>query len=163
MEIWADIKSYEGLYQISNHGFVKSLITNKILKPKISSEYYAVNLYKNEICTTRRIHRLVAMHFIDNPENKPQVNHKDADKLNNHVSNLEWSSRNENMKHAFDNGLLSMPDIHGDRNGKSKITEEQATDIRRSKDRVNVLAAQHGISKQSVWDIKARRSWKHIN
>lgn len=96
-EIWKDISGYEGLYQISNLGRVKS--KRKILKP-INGEYLHVGLSKNGIQTTKLIHRLVAENFIDNPNNLPQVNHKDENKHNNCVNNLEWITFKENMNYG---------------------------------------------------------------
>lgn len=96
-EEWRDIKGYEGLYQVSNLGRVKSLRdkNNKkrelILKPKIMRNgYLKVDLCKNGKQKTFTVHRLVATVFISNPKNFPTVNHKDENKLNNNVSNLEW-------------------------------------------------------------------------
>ena len=96
-ERWKDIKDYEGLYQVSDLGRVKSLVRNNtIKKPRIlkncctCKNYYIVTLSKNNIVKTRRVHRLVAEAFIPNPNNLPEVNHKDEDKSNNCVSNLEW-------------------------------------------------------------------------
>lgn len=98
-EIWKDIKSYEGLYQVSNLGNVKSNYTNKNLK-FIGKEYKCVKLYKNKEGNTFYIHRLVAELFIDNPDNKYQVNHKDENKYNNKVDNLEWCTHKENMNYG---------------------------------------------------------------
>lgn len=118
-EIWKDIKNCKG-YQVSNKSKVKVLskkvktgIKNqtyvtrkeKILKPYIAHGYYQVNLWINGKYKHYQVHRLVAEAFIPNPENKPQVNHIDGNKLNNDISNLEWVTRSENMKHAFKNGL----------------------------------------------------------
>lgn len=96
-EEWRDIEGYEGLYQVSNLGRVKSLRdkNNKerelILKPKIMRNgYLKVDLCKNGKQKTFTVHRLVATVFISNPKNFPVVNHKDENKLNNNVSNLEW-------------------------------------------------------------------------
>lgn len=92
MEIWKDIKDYEGLYQVSNLGRVRNIRhnKNKILKPIYHKKYYQITLSKNNIRVQYRIHRLVATAFIPNPENLPEVNHKDENKVNNCVSNLEW-------------------------------------------------------------------------
>ena len=102
-EVWADIEGYEGLYQVSNYGRVRSI---HIMKPRIHKGYCNVNLRKGYEMKSYRVHRLVANAFIDNPENKPEVNHIDAVKHNNNVSNLEWVTAKENMKHAEDNHLI---------------------------------------------------------
>lgn len=105
-EIWADIKGYEGLYQVSNLGRVKSLHRYKgneerILTP-ISNErgYVFVGLHKGKNTKHQYIHRLVADAFIDNTDNLPQVNHKDEDKTNNCVENLEWCSNEYNERYG---------------------------------------------------------------
>lgn len=103
-EIWKDIEGYEELYQVSNLGRVKRVTTGRILKSvKASNGYLSVSLYKDNIQTTNTIHRLVAQSFIPNPENKPEVNHIDEDKLNNMVSNLEWMTPKENLNHGTRN------------------------------------------------------------
>ena len=117
-EVWKDIKGYENLYQVSNYGNVKSLdryiknkngkmqfYNEKILRPNDSKGYLKVTLSKNNRQRTFRIHVLVAKTFISNPENKPEVNHKDGNKHNNHIDNLEWNTRRENEIHAYQNGL----------------------------------------------------------
>ena len=100
-EIWKDIKDYEGLYQVSSFGRVKSFYTNRILKGSEDSwGYLQVKLYKNGIKSNKKMHRLVAQSFIPNPENKPEVNHIDENKTNNKLSNLEWSTAKENSNHG---------------------------------------------------------------
>ncbi len=101
-EIWRDIQGYEGLYQVSNFGRVKSLKTNRILKgSQINSGYLEVVLCKNKIHKHLLVHRLVAQAFIENSNNKKEVNHIDGDKQNNNVINLEWVTRSENELHSY--------------------------------------------------------------
>ena len=96
-EIWKDIPSYEGLYQVSNLGRVKSLKRQLILKPmRTKKGYLCVALYKCPIRKFKPIHRLVAQAFIPNPKNLPQVNHKDENKENNYVDNLEYCTNKYN-------------------------------------------------------------------
>lgn len=107
MEIFKDVVWYEWLYQVSNTGKVKSFckVNNKNLKPRKDTRWYLkVVLCKNTIWKQYFIHRLVALHFIHN-DCMPQVNHIDGDKTNNHVSNLEWCTSSENMKHSYNISL----------------------------------------------------------
>lgn len=103
MEIYKDIIGYEGIYQISNLGNVKSLKYNKerILNKELSKGYYRFSLCLNNKTTHFLSHRLVALHFIDNSLNKPCVNHKDGNKLNNSIDNLEWCTHSENENHSY--------------------------------------------------------------
>ena len=105
-EIWKDISGYEGLYQVSNLGRVKSLENRsnhkkeKILASHIRNQYYGVTLYKDSHYKNYTIHRLVAEAFIPNPDNLPEVNHKDENKLNNYVDNLEWCNKKYNINYG---------------------------------------------------------------
>ena len=107
IEVWKDIRSYEGLYQISNYGRVKSLINGIILKNHNgkNSEYYKVSLSKCGKGKKYNIHRLVAETFVCNPEHKPQVNHINGNKHDNRAENLEWVTASENELHAYATGL----------------------------------------------------------
>lgn len=99
---WKPIKGYEGLYEVSDTGLVRSNST--VLKPHIKNGYLAINLY-NKKCKHYYIHRLVAETFIDNKNNYKYVNHIDCDKHNNNVNNLEWCTQKENITHSILNGL----------------------------------------------------------
>lgn len=101
-EIWRPVPNYEGFYEVSNAGRVKSVYRYKrILKPMISNTgYERVDLFKNKVREQFSVHRLVAMAFIQNPYNKPYVNHKDENKLNNCADNLEWVTPIENCNYG---------------------------------------------------------------
>lgn len=121
MEVWKDIEGYDGLYQVSNHARVRSIdrcikcsdgktrrLKGMLLSPGPNSwnrHYLTVNLSKCGKIKPHMVHRLVADAFIPNPDNKPEVNHIDGNKKNNEVSNLEWVTHQENMKHASESGL----------------------------------------------------------
>lgn len=118
-EVWRPVKGYEGLYEASDLGRVRSL--NRIVKCRAGSMrthqgiplkltinrrgYLRCQIGATNCFKTKEVHRLIAIAFIPNPENKPQVNHKDGNKLNNKAGNLEWFTNQENGQHAQDTGL----------------------------------------------------------
>ena len=127
-ETFKSVVGFEELFAISNYGNLWSKRSAKLLKQYIHKNGYYV-------CSTKiggrsgtdkcfKIHRLVAQAFIENPENKPTVNHIDGDKLNNSVENLEWSTHSEQMEHAFGTGLIKCR--KGENNPTSKITNAEA-------------------------------------
>jgi hypothetical protein len=108
-----EIKGYEGLYAVTYDGRVWSYVSNKWLSLRpASSGYHAVILAKDGIRKTHLVHRLVAEAFCDNPNCKPQVNHIDGSKTNNHADNLEWVTASENHKHAWETGLHKTSEAH---------------------------------------------------
>lgn len=150
-EIWKDVVGYEGLYQVSNLGKVKSLerirkyrkgvygLKKEIILKQASSQKYLTVCLTNFFCIkkTITIHRLVAIAFIPNPDSKPQVNHKDGNKFNNVFNNLEWVTSSENLIHALET-KLKVPkygkDNHrfgktGSLTGTSKIVLDKETGI----------------------------------
>lgn len=162
-EEWKVIEGHDSLYEISDKGRVRNTLTNKILKQhKNAYGYYCLGLrFEGRKQKSYLVHRLIAKVFIPNPENKPQINHKDCNKTNNSIDNLEWCTKNENNLHAFANGLI---DRRGEKASGSKLTEKQVLEIRElcktmeQKD----IAPMFGINKSHVSNIFTRKSWKHI-
>jgi hypothetical protein len=161
MEQWKDVKGYEGIYQVSNEGRVKSIGYSKerILKPINLNGYLIVNLYKDKINKQYYIHRLVCLNFLDNPENKKEVNHINGLKTNNRLENLEWVTPKENTIHAVDTGLK---DDRGSKHSKSKLTEKEVLEIRSSNLTLKELGKNYEVSFSIISRIKRRKMWKHI-
>lgn len=173
-EIWKDITGFEGLYQVSDLGRIKSLdrITKnyhsgdryekgKYLKPGNShSGYKLIVLHKNGISRTFRLHRIVAQHFIDNHNNKPQINHKDGIKSNNAISNLEWCTAKENISHAFKNGLRSGYD-------RAILSDADVIYIKTHYVRLKVTASyfarKFNVSESCIRHIISGKNWSRIN
>ena len=100
------IKNYEEKYLVSPYGEVYSIKSKRLLTPQLTEKgYLTVELRKNRKRKVARVHRIVAEVFIANPDSLKEINHKDGNKQNNHISNLEWSTRSDNVKHAYKMGL----------------------------------------------------------
>jgi hypothetical protein len=95
-EVWKDIQNYEGLYQISNLGRIKSIKRNIYLKQRLTKDYYRINLYNNNVVKSYFVHRLIGFAFIPNPNNLLEIDHIDRNKKNNNLSNLRWVTRSDN-------------------------------------------------------------------
>jgi len=148
-EEWKDIEGYEGFYQVSNLGRVKSVeretysghnysvrrIEKERILPgyKVKNGYLYQTLLKNGVMKTFKLHRLVAQAFIPNPYNKPQVNHINGDKTNNSVYNLEWVTRKENLRHAYETGLSRIrPILQYDLDGNFVMEHSSITSATKS-------------------------------
>ena len=178
-EVWKDVPNYEGRYEVSNFGRVRSLthkesfvnrwggITTRIhkgreLKPKYDGKknYLHVGLCDNGKVNVINIHRLVAQVFIENPNNYPEVNHKDEDKTNNRVDNLEWCDR------TYNNNYGSKVDTsRGVNNSQSKLTEVDVLDIRRrrsSGESLHALSEEYHVTPEHICAITKMRVWRWL-
>lgn len=170
-EIWKDVIGFEGYYQVSNMGRVKSLtrVSNycirkgKILSlKKTNTGYLEGNFSLFGKRTMFRVHREVAKSFLKNDCNYETVNHIDGNKLNNKVTNLEWVSIQKNIEHAFKNGLRSST---GEKNCKSKLTEN---DVIKIKEFISLgysdlfISKKYDVSGAAIWSIRNNVTWKHL-
>lgn len=165
------IKGYEG-YHISDIGHVYSdkYRDRRKLKSRLNSKgYFYVNLSKNGKYKSKVIHRLVATHFVKNEKNKPQVNHIDGNKKNNHYLNLEFVTQSENSKHAYAAGLITSlknGQNKGEKNANSKITEPTAIKIKtmlRNGLGIASTSRNLNVSYSIVRGIKRGKSWAYLD
>lgn len=178
-EIWKAIKDYEGKYEVSNLGRVKSLerksrlnrkIKERILAPREhTGGYLRVQLSRKDFY----IHRLVAETFIPNPENKSQVNHIDGNKRNNRVDNLEWNTPLENNLHAIRTGLnkkdrefmIKMANCENHKKAmkkRRKLTNQQILQIRNSKESEYKLAEKYNVCRSHIHNIRVFKIYKDV-
>lgn len=185
-EIIKPLNGFEGLYEISNLGYVvgveryskngrfnKRHIIKKYVNPK--NGYVYTSIYKNGVNYNKRLHRILAEHFIENKFNKPYINHKDGNRQNNNLDNLEWVTPKENSRHMYD-VLGFMPskekmdrmreNNRGEKHHKSKLTREQVLEIRskfkEGKSEVS-LANEYKVTKNAIRCIKIGKSWGFLN
>lgn len=151
-------------YHVSPEGIVTNISSGKVLKPSRDRRgYWRVWLYEGGVRKERSLHRLVALTYLPNPDNKPQVNHIDGDKENNSVTNLEWCSNSENKEHARIHGLCSAP--RGEKQHLAKLTREIVSEIRaRYLPRCPVngsraLAREFGVAQSTVSNILRNKTW----
>lgn len=179
-EKWRDVVGYEGLYQVSNLGRIKSLYhfpANKIgnddkSKSRIlrqgkathgrTNDCYVVVLCKNKIKKTSNVHRLVAIAFIPNPLNKPHINHIDGNPLNNICTNLEWCTPKENTQDALRRGTFK----EGENGPNASFTNRQVLEIRKEFNgrygEITKLAIKYGISASTMQAMIKRKTYKNI-
>lgn len=176
LEVWLDIPDYEGFYQASSFGRIKSvdrmilckdgknkLIKGTILAPSQTKHgYFALALCRNGVAQTHTVHKLVSRTFLGLRPSQMQVNHLDGDKLNNAVSNLEYCTPSENTRHAFETGLnLSK----GEANPSAKLKADDIKSItaRASNgESLRSIASSYGVVVSSIWSIVNNKAWRHV-
>ncbi len=176
MEIWKDVIGYEGIYQVSNMGRVKRIKQSagakagRVLKETLGKDgYNYVKIYKEGLGKRYSLSRGVATAFIPNPENKPQVNHKNGIKTFNWPENLEWITSSENHLHAIH--VLGFKPVvapaYGERNGMAKLKDKDVLEIRKLLAQTSLTQVQIGkkfnISQRTVSHIKVGDLWKHVS
>lgn len=173
-EEWKNIVGYDGMYQVSNMGRVKSMkryltfgktfriVTEKIRKIMLYSNGYCFVQFSDihKVKLAIMIHRLVATHFIDNPEKKPQVNHKKGIKTDNRFHQLEWNTKAENIQHAATN-----LGVYGENWHASKINIHKAREIRSKYPKMTLkqLSKEYGISFANIGKVVRGETWKESN
>ncbi len=161
-EIWKDIKGYEGHYQASTLGKIRSLKNNITLKPGACfGGYLKVSLSKENRVWNVKVHRIIALTFLPIKSSENIVNHINGDRLDNSISNLEWCTPSHNVI----NGFLRGRDVKGSKNNFSKLTTEQVEQIialrnTLSKTKIGIM---FGVSRALIGMIHNGKVWKHVN
>lgn len=162
-EIWKSIAGFAD-YEVSNHGRFRRIGKSSCLVAEPDADgYRTVRLHKRGRRFHFRAARIVAAAFVENPHRLPEINHDDSCRSNDRASNLSWTSRSGNMRHAFANGLVSPPlnRLGGMSNPNSKLSSEQVREIRLAVNvRRNDLAAKYGVHPKTITKIRSGRSWK---
>lgn len=177
-ELWKDIPNYEGLYQASNMGNIRSLdkivpkwnkpykrkIKGRVLKKhKANGGYNVVALHKNKNQKTYKVSRLIGITWKDNPDNKPEINHKNSIRTDDRAENIEWCTRSENVKHSYDKGNANQK---GEKNAYSKLTKKKVLSIRDKYDSGKYsqieLSDMFNISKTTIHNVVKRKTWNHL-
>lgn len=175
-ENWADIQDYEGYYQVSNMGRIKSLqrmiidkngsyrfFWEKILRQSKSRGYLVVGLSIESQNKVKSVHRLVGIHHVPNPENKPEINHKKGIKIDNRATELEWMTHAENSQHAVDSGLTK--NEKGAKGGRAKLSEQQVVEIKRLIKvgmKQKTIASMFGVLPTNISAINKKIIWKWL-
>jgi len=156
--------AYEDVVRHPKGSFVRPY-PEKEVSPEVSNcGYLRVRLYNRKLeRKALSVHRLVATAFLNNPENLPCVNHKDGNKLNNHVDNLEWVTHSDNTKHGFSTGLIKI--VYGEETANHKLLASQVSEIRArlSSGEVQARIAEYfGVSQATITSIKKKETWRGL-
>ena len=184
--VWKDVVGFEGFYKVSENGDIKSLERydeyinrgkvclrhrkEKILTPKLNRGGYLVYHLRDasrDIECWPTSHRLVALSFVDNVENKPYIDHKDGVKTNNHYTNLEWCTAQENTQHAYDTGLAKSVIYRyakrGEDNHNAVLKKEDIPEIKRKRAEgmtYKAIGEQYGVCLSAIFSVCKGESWR---
>lgn len=176
IEEWKPVINFEDRYEVSSFGLIRSIPFLKnsrnnhgeysfmekggILKPsKTKDNYFFVSLCRDKYEKRVRVHRLVAEHFLLNPDNLPQINHIDGNKQNNHISNLEWCSAQHNVIHSYKLGLASNKE---ERHPSTVLTHEKVfrmAEMRYGGYSYKQISEELDLKYATVWSVINRRNW----
>ncbi len=174
MEDWKDVNGYEGLYQVSSLGNVKSmtrrvafrngdrLVKERMLRSGLVSGYRNITLAKDGKTETITVHRLMMLSFFPRPKADLQVNHINGVKDDNRLENLEWVTPARNTNHSIEIGLR---DNRGEANVKAKLQQEDVLEIRRliaGGTPLKLIASKYEVETPCIWKIQHRKTWQHI-
>ncbi len=177
-EIWKDVPCFEGVYQASNLGRIRTVDrisptcygSTRKLKGKVVAENGGKRGYLRVSSRAHGVmfaHRLIAITWIPNPNNLPVINHIDGNKSNNNPLNLEWCTQPYNVRHGFNTGLTPRKTLlKGDESIAAKLTEVSVANIKRrllDGERAVDLAKEYGVNKNTIGELKAGRSWGHVD
>lgn len=173
MEIWRDVIGFEGIYQVSNYGKIRSLdrvdargrkrYAKEIALSFSGDGYGRVGLHKNKKRYKFLVHRLVAQCFLESIEGKDEVNHIDGIKSNNHVTNLEWCNRHDNIRHSFDNNLVRRE--RGENLYNAKLSAEKVIEARKMYAQgvpLSHIAKIYEVNEKTITLAIKKKSWTHV-
>lgn len=184
-EIWLPIPGYEGLYEVSNMGVIRSIahqvvatykhktgvmkIRARVMRTRIHKKYLSISLTKDGVQKHTTVHQCVARAFVPNPLGLPEVDHKDTNKLNNRSDNLEWVTQEENMRRAMAAGLITPKKIRPPRKIRrgeeihcAKLREFQVREILMATGLNREIAARYGVTTPTIQQIRSGKKWKHV-
>jgi len=173
-ELWKALPGWEGLYDVSDRGAVRSVASANryqwkrggVLVQRVGRKgYLQLRLCRGDgTSKTVKVHLLIALAFLGEPPDGMQVNHKNGNKLDNRPDNLEYVTCRQNIRHAWDNGLSTGKHMRGERSHRAKLT---AADVRRirtlsSTMTLKAIAELYGVSTYPIWSILKRKAWNHV-
>ena len=179
-EVWRPINGYEGCYEVSNIGRIKSLnryvnprslrlVRCRIMVPWITKGYFCVSLCRYGVIKKRYVHRLMASAFLLNPNNYPCINHKNGVKTDNIIENIEWFTYSYNNQHALDYGLRDRKKSSrpGEKNPNAKLTLNDVLEIRQvlknRKETQKSISKRYQVSEDTIQRINTNRSWSNVS